>query len=1192
MTRVNFILILIALAGQAVSQQIEPSKIFDIIFRQDFEDDTPGVYNYDEYRQDWNYPEWSDPLAVNWYDYGQILIVDDGGNKVLRHVIRQGEASTDEDHGMQWWSPLGYSYNEIYFSFRLRLKPGFEPVLSGKFNGLKGGPNFRPDTHPGYDDGFAQMLTWNYFPDLVQYVYHQDQTTQSGQPYALGYGLPTGEWITVTTRMVMNSVSNDVGNNDGILETFVERNLVQQLSNLRFRNHENIGIEQLLITNFFGGDETPEWMAIRDEYVDYDDFFAFVYKSDVSVPHGYELSAPDRILLLPDEVYNDSIWRKSLTAEAVSSRTVSLTWKNYFYPVSYVIQRRTESDPLFQDISTVNFPDNDFRDADLLPNTTYYYRIVTEGSVTDPVSVTTQSPSLPSAPSSLVPLLTEKVLIKIGWVDNSVNEVGFIIERSDVTSDNFRQVAIVNPNVKEFTNSSLVPNTTYYFRVKAVNEDGQSDFSNVLSVTTLELQLPADPSELTAGNVTENSCLLSWKDNSNNELGFQIYRSLSETSDFQIIRTNGSNQNTYLSGNLEQGATYFYKVRAYNDDGVSEFSNTIQIRIPYPPESPADLILKDKSITSVSFEWTDNSGNEEGFYLERSLGTSVLFISIDTLEANTTEFTDNDLTSNTSYYFRLAAFNNDGVSDYSDTLYVHTPEDTVLLVPEDFRTDLVRYNKVTLSWSLNKNNIQGFEIERTTDTSEYILVARTGIVTSYSDTTVEEGVDYNYRIRSFNDGYYSSYSLAVSASVPYFVLPEPPELLSPVSIESNAIEIKWVDKSTDESGFIIKRALYPEADYKELYTTESDDTIFLDRTVTPNTTYYYMVNAVNENGRSKNSNQLRVSSLSLAEAARCKNGLIAYYNFSLNSDTIVHDLSRFSNPLDLLITDTLSINWTNNSRFEIINNTVIRSREPAAKIVNACKKTNEITLECWIKPTLTDYSSDATIISLSQDPENTGVSMMQTDYCFSEDRNYRYLFGLSTKSTESSGKPYLTTDENDIITLHHVAYTRNSQGEEKLFLNGEMVANSVKPLGFDNWKESYHLYLGNESTMEKPWIGMYYLMAIYDIALSTDQILQNYQAGPTDNISINDHAYDIKLFPNPSSGRIHFDIRPTESCDYGERIIFQLVDLNGCVHLQDVISDSNQPFQKEFDLSHLSKGIYYFRLISPAYTTTHKITLF
>lgn len=278
----------------------ESNSIFNIYFKQDFEDDTPGIYDYNELLEDWNYPGWTDPRQEYWDSYGQILITSENNNKFLRHEIMEGEASTNDKHGMQWWSDIGDSYDEAYFSYRLRLREGFEPVLSGKFSGLKGGRDFPVDNPPGYDDGWVQMLTWNYYPDLIQYIYWQKQPGNSGDPFLVNYGLPTGIWMTVTTRVVMNTVTNDVGNPDGLCETFVDGVLYSQITNLIYRNHDDIGIEQMLITNFFGGDPTPEWAAKRDEYVDFDDFVLFTYKDGVDVPRGTEPSQKNRTLILPD----------------------------------------------------------------------------------------------------------------------------------------------------------------------------------------------------------------------------------------------------------------------------------------------------------------------------------------------------------------------------------------------------------------------------------------------------------------------------------------------------------------------------------------------------------------------------------------------------------------------------------------------------------------------------------------------------------------------------------------------------------------------------------------------------------------------------------------------------------------------------------------------------------------------------
>ena len=42
--------------------------------------------------------------------------------------------------------------------------------------------------------------------------------------------------------------------------------------------------------------------------------------------------------------------------------------------------------------------------------------------------------------------------------------------------------------------------------------------------------------------------------------------------------------------------------------------------------------------------------------------------------------------------------------------------------------------------------------------------------------------------------------------------------------------------------------------------------------------------------------------------------------------------------------------------------------------------------------------------------------------------------------------------------------------------------------------DEYLFYLGNEGTTDRPWLGEYHLVAIYNRALSDQEILQNFKA--------------------------------------------------------------------------------------------------
>ena len=89
-------------------------------------------------------------------------------------------------------------------------------------------------------------------------------------------------------------------------------------------------------------------------------------------------------------------------------------------------------------------------------------------------------------------------------------------------------------------------------------------------------QSPAGPSQLSAAASATNpstAITLSWADNANNETQYLVERS-NDGSSFTQIAQLSSNIQSYISGNLAAGATYWYRVRAGNNSGVSPYSNT------------------------------------------------------------------------------------------------------------------------------------------------------------------------------------------------------------------------------------------------------------------------------------------------------------------------------------------------------------------------------------------------------------------------------------------------------------------------------------------------------------------------------------------------------------------------------------------------------------------------------------------
>jgi hypothetical protein len=96
-------------------------------------------------------------------------------------------------------------------------------------------------------------------------------------------------------------------------------------------------------------------------------------------------------------------------------------------------------------------------------------------------------PPVPAAPSNLEATSTSPTLTQLIWQDHSNNEAGFRIERRDSSSD-YRAITSVPPNSTVYQDTSVAPQTSYLYRVIAVNEGGDSPASNEVSVAT-----PAEP---------------------------------------------------------------------------------------------------------------------------------------------------------------------------------------------------------------------------------------------------------------------------------------------------------------------------------------------------------------------------------------------------------------------------------------------------------------------------------------------------------------------------------------------------------------------------------------------------------------------------------------------------------------------------------------------------------------------------
>jgi predicted secreted protein len=292
----------------------------------------------------------------------------------------------------------------------------------------------------------------------------------------------------------------------------------------------------------------------------------------------------------------------------------------------------------------------------------------------------TTPPTPPAAPSGLTAGAISTSQINLTWADNATSETGFKIERcTGADCTDFAQIAAVGANVTSYANTGLAASTSYSYRVRAYNSSGDSDYSNTASATTqAPPPPPAAPSGLAATAVSASQINLSWTDNADNENGFEIERCTGAgCSDFAQIAAVGAGVTSYANTGLAASTSYSYRVRAHNDSGDSGYSNgatAVTQAAPTVPAAPTNLTATAVSKSQINLAWTDNASNETGFKIERCKGsTCTNFAQIATVGVNVTTYSNTGLSSNTSYRYRVRAYNAAGNSAYSNIAKATTP---------------------------------------------------------------------------------------------------------------------------------------------------------------------------------------------------------------------------------------------------------------------------------------------------------------------------------------------------------------------------------------------------------------------------------------------------------------------------------------------------------------------------------------
>ncbi len=368
------------------------------------------------------------------------------------------------------------------------------------------------------------------------------------------------------------------------------------------------------------------------------------------------------------------------------------------------------------------------------------------------LKIVSSAMAVAAPPSELTVSTVSSSALELSWADNSNDETGFKVERSLNPTSDFEPVAVLAANSTYFMQYGLSPATTYYYRVSAINADGEPGNTQVGTATT---------------NANEAELPHQW---TSADIGSPRFEgSASYTKGFFETKGNGWMQNNYdnfhfvyqpLKGDGEIVAQITWMLKAHWDHQGIMIRETLADSSQYAMaefyRSKRACVFRARANGNYINQIDESVSYDMPVWLKlvRSGNTFIAYSS--KKGKNWVEIQRQTISMGEDTYVGLVSHTNSddktSKATWRDVSVSHG--ENTLAHPTGLKAEVSPTDEITLSWSDNSNNETGFRIERAIngDTILFEPIAELGPnTTSYTDDGLKLGNKYFYRVRAVNN---------------------------------------------------------------------------------------------------------------------------------------------------------------------------------------------------------------------------------------------------------------------------------------------------------------------------------------------------------------------------------------------------------------------------------------------------------
>jgi predicted phage tail protein len=254
------------------------------------------------------------------------------------------------------------------------------------------------------------------------------------------------------------------------------------------------------------------------------------------------------------------------------------------------------------------------------------------------------------------------------------------------------------------------------------------------------------------------------------------------------------------------------------------------------------------------------------------------------------------LGSSATYYYKIQATNAGGNSSWSNeaSAKTNTPPATIPVAPSNLIATATGTSVINLSWIDNAANETSYVLQRSlAAVSGFTTIATLAAnTTSYSNTGLNSSTTYYFKVQAVNSVGNSAWSNVANATTSASGPPVVPTQLVAKSTGCSTINLTWIDNSSNETSFDLRRSTSLSGTYTTIATLPANAITYTNTGLTKGRKYYYKVRAVNAAGNSAFGN---IANATASCITATKSGEFAEFA-GTNPEVIAKSIKLYPNP--------------------------------------------------------------------------------------------------------------------------------------------------------------------------------------------------------------------------------------------------------------------------------------------------------